>query len=268
MKFFGGIKSVGTWVGIVRNLGWLAMVVAGAIYVGAKYAGSNESVPSSVSSIALGLVAFGAGLLVGTLTMQRRMSKTAEYSWESAEYLYEFDPADILRHRQTVRITIRANKHNVEMFKNRYRWTGVGDITRPAVRSPGHTLMTEISRDRSWREYYVVFDRPLRKGAKTEIEIFQELNDVGRTFEPMLAKIIVEPIGSLKLRVIFPQAMRPAEARAIEFIRSRGGGTEWEIADEWPVPIDSNTGEAVYEMKRPKIGARYQVVWDGANYPR
>ncbi|WP_433789444.1 hypothetical protein [Actinoplanes sp. CA-252034] len=268
VNIFGKIKSVGTWVGIVRNLGWLAMAVAGVVYVVARVAGSGSAIPAVVTYTVIGLLSFGTGILVGTLTMQRRMSKTAEYSWESAEYVYRFDPDDILKHQQTVRVRIKANKHNVEMFKNRYTWTGSGNVPPPRVVSNGHSLMTEISRNGFWKYYYVVLERPLRKGATTDIEILQELHDTGRTFQSMLAKNIIEPIGELKLRVIFPPVMRPIEARAVELTRPRGGGTEWEIADECPLAVDATTGEAVYDVGKPKSGARYQIIWDSSSYPR
>jgi hypothetical protein len=268
LKIFERIKSFGTWIGVARNLGWLLMAIAGAVYLIGKYTGSG-TVPPVFSYSALGLVAFGLGLLVGTLAMMRRMSNAREYSWESAEYLYEFNADDVLKHQQTVKVTIKANKQNVEVFKNRYSWTGSGGSSPlPQLLSPGHKLITEISRDAQWKYYYVVFDRPLRKGATTELEVRQDLYDRAKTFQSMLAKDVIEPIGSLKLRVIFPPSMRPKDARAIELTRPRNGGNEWEIADECPVPVDTTTGEAVYDVGRPKTGARYQIIWNDANYPR
>ncbi|GLY04597.1 MULTISPECIES: hypothetical protein [Actinoplanes] len=260
-------------MGIARNLGWLAVVVAGAVYASVNYAISDGPIPTLVSYASTGLLTFGGGLLAGTLAMRAWIGKPAEYSWESAEYVYEFDPHDVLKQQQTVKVTIRANKNKVERFRNRYIWSGTGENPPPRVLG-GHTLVPEISRpglsawDLPWRYYYIVLDRPLNKGATADLEILQDLHDVDRTFRPTLAKTVTDPLGTLKLRVIFPPGIRPAEVRAVEWSWSKSSDGAWDISAEKAIRVDSVTGEAVYAIEKPRVGARYELIWNDEKYPR
>ncbi|GLI02946.1 hypothetical protein Pa4123_82240 [Phytohabitans aurantiacus] len=196
-------------------------------------------------------------------TMASRRHARPEYDWESAEYEYRFDKDDPRQHSQTTRITIRANRDGVELFKNRYRWTGNGksEIT---ILTPRQRLLTEwSSREAGWRYYYVMLDHPLKKGEPATIHIQHELYDSSNTFDPIVAKNVIEPLTSLKLRVIYPESLAPVSVLARERVPSRNGDPLWRDVDRQPVPTQRSAGDvvALYEPRKLTVGRRYELTW-------
>jgi hypothetical protein len=189
-----------------------------------------------------------------------------EYSWESAEYTYTFDPDDPLKQSNNIKVTIRANRHNVNLFKKRYSWTGHGSA-KLTLADSRHKLLTEMTRDSDWHYYYILLDHPLRKGARETIQIRQELYDAARVFQPLLAKDIVEPVGKLVLRVVFPANLRPTRAVAAEMAKTKHL-SEWEVVREEELEVNETTGEVSYRCDRPVTGRRYEIMWFWTKYPR
>ncbi|MEU8606665.1 hypothetical protein AB0C29_01485 [Actinoplanes sp. NPDC048791] len=260
------LKDAGTWIGVIRNLWWLLGGIAIVVIIVWRYGFRDQQYGRILLETIAIVAAFGLGALAGSYASRRRAS-VGDYEWEFADYTYSFDPADVLRHEQSVKIRIKANRHNVQLFKNRYSWTGGGKC-KVSLAGGSHKLLTEMPRDSNWKYYYVLLDHPLGKGSTTDIEIKYDLHDAEMSFQPLIAKNVVEPLKELTLRVVFPTDMRPSKAVGAEMARSHGPDDDWQIIKERTLEVHSTRSEVVYNIKTPVTGKRYQILWSWPAYPR
>ncbi|GAA4714720.1 hypothetical protein [Phytohabitans rumicis] len=244
-------------ISVFRNLWWLLLAVGGGGVVAWRLgrAGGWYLTVGTVLAV-LGVVTLAAGIV-----MMRRAS-IAPYTWESAEYVYRFDGDDPRRQVQLTKIKIRANRDDVAFFRNRYYWTGQGESRLLPLN--GHRVVAErVAMDSQRRYYYVLLDRPLNRGDTAVIQIRQELFDEERTFQPVLAKSLNEPVGRLTLRVIYPAGLEPRHVVARELVRSRNPEADWRTVHERDAEIESTgeTTEAIFVANDPRTGRRYALYW-------
>jgi hypothetical protein len=260
LREVGAVKEFSAWIGAVRNIWWL--IVAIGVVMIALWTAFQKVGPQTLLAVTL----FLTGVLTGVL-LARHRTGAGDYVWESAEYTYGFDAADPLQHTQVAKIRIKANRHNVQLFKNRYSWTGGGKFTI-TLPNGSHRLLTEMHRDLSWRYYYVLLDRPLRKGAGTTVEVRYDMYDTERSFQPLIAKDVIEPVKDLTLRVVFPDSLRPTRAVGAEMARAHSPDEEWQVLREREIDLEDATGCLTYEVPDPITGRRYQILWSWQSYPR
>jgi hypothetical protein len=257
-------RALSSWIEALRNIWGLAALFGLVAFLLLRI--SVVRYGAWPTLIVLGGLAVAAclGFAIGWFAARVRLAVN-DYSWESADYTYRFDPEDPLHHVQVARITIRANRHNVQLFRNRYWWTGVGD-SQLRVRSPQHRLLADIVRD-AWHYYYVLLEQALSKGGRTTVVVEHDLYDKDRMFQPMITKDVSEALVGLTMRVVFPAQMRPRKVLAAELVRSRDRHVYWQILKEREITVDDATGEVVFSVDRPRLGRRYRILWTWTGYP-
>jgi hypothetical protein len=248
------------FIGVLRNLWFLVLVVVGG---GGVMVWQFSRTGGWFVTVGVGLAVLGIVALIVALVLYRRAS-VAEYTWESAEYVYRFDRDDPRRQVQFTKIKIRANRDDVAFFRNRYYWTGQGE-NRLRVLGSGQRIVAEgVATDSQRRYYYVLLERPLSRGQTAIIHIRQDLFDTGHTFHPVLAKSLNEPVGELTLRVVYPTGLEPRRVVAREQVRSGNSDSGWRTVRERQVELEStgDASEAVYETSVPRVGRRYDLSWE------
>jgi len=257
-------RALSAWIEVSRNIWGLLALLGVAVFLVGRLAIAHYGVTRTLLAVALLTIVFCGGFASGVLTGSKR-SVVAEYSWESADYTYQFDRDDFLHHVQISKITIRANRQGVLLFRNRYWWTGVGRA-QLSVLSPQHKLLTELVRE-AWRYYYILLEQALSKGGSTTVVVRHDLHDTERMFQPLISKDISEPVASFTLRIIFPAALRPSRVVAAELARSKARDAYWQTVKQQEIAIHEATGEVVYSIHRPTLGRRYQISWTWTGYP-
>lgn len=186
------------------------------------------------------------------------------YRWVSAEYLYCLEDETLKCHSQIIKIRLKATRPGVNLFENKYSWTGQGEEKLPIVLSKGHILMGSYGH-RRWKYYYVYLGYELNRGEEVDVILKQELIDQVGTFEPYLAKTINESIESLKLRVLLPEKCSLTKADNCEL-----KGTEHSSKIVKKVASNRHTighegkvyHELSYEIPKPRRNRRYEIRWE------
>lgn len=262
----GWLGRVSGWVGTYRNVTWLAVIVGGgAVFLYRVGASRGPAVFwGTVLLVASLAVLLGAGLIL-------RRATRPDYRWLSADYTYQFDPADLRRQTQSIRVKIKANRDNVELFQNSYYWTGDG-TSEVRVLSHGHRLVCETqAKDSERRRYYVHLETPLSRNQEAEIRIEQDLFDERAEFRPILAKKVSEPLDKLTLTVVFPRQHTPRTMAARQMKQVRDDTAQWSHVRDDQVEWTNNatTTEAEYSPVAPQTGRRYEIEWTPwENYPK
>ena len=250
-------QQLGSRIGAYKNVGWLALLLAGAGVVAFRYAvGMGEFLLAGVSALSVTAV-----LLPAVLVLYRRLSGPA-YRWTTAEYVYRFDAADLRRQTQLIKVRIRARRNNVCCFENSYFWSGTGD-SKVRVVSPGHRFVGEAPDDDSKKRYWVHLDSPLSRGEEAEIHVEQDLFDDRRSLRPILAKRVSEPLDALVLRAVFPRVAAPAQVSARQTAYSEKARHWREVQRDDPKwQGEGSEMQISYSPARPKVGRRYEIKWD------
>ncbi|BAL91186.1 hypothetical protein AMIS_59660 [Actinoplanes missouriensis 431] len=259
------LLSFGARIGAYRNVAWLLLACGAGL---AWLVGFGLRSPYLGLSVAVLLV---SACMLGASVILFRRASTPMYRWVSAEYIYRFDAADLRRQTQTIKIRIRANRDNVNLFHNTYRWTGVGTST-VRVANGSQRICETREKISGRRHYYVHLDQPLSKGEETLIHLEQELFDASGEFEPILAKIVSSPLAKLTLKVVFPSDQAPRAIVARRSRPSRKRAESWRTIGAGGHDVDWSdngaTTEACYSPDSPKVGIRYDLRWDNwGKYP-
>jgi hypothetical protein len=180
------------------------------------------------------------------------------YRWVTAEYVYCIHEDDPKHHSQTITILLEATQRGIDHFENRYLWSAHGREEELKLISPGHTLMGPIIQRNQWKYYYVHLGHELEIGERVEVKVHQELYDENNTFEPYLAKTIVEPVDRLLLRALFPKQHLPAHCTFYEMNTS---GPANMVIRKIPSHINHHLGEVHWDISSPVFGHKYQIHW-------
>lgn len=180
------------------------------------------------------------------------------YRWIRAEYLYRIHDDDPRHHSQTITILLEAMRPGVDLFENRYLWSGKGKEEPPKIISPGATLLGPLVQRGLWKYYYVHLGRELSTGERTEVKILQELYDDEDKYEPFLAKTVIEPLDHLILRVVFPKDRPPREAVCNVGSAAVPANA---VIQRTPCQYDSESRELRWEIPEPVFGHRYEIRW-------
>ena len=180
------------------------------------------------------------------------------YRWVRAEYVYRIDDTEQQHHTQTIEIQIEAMRPQVDHFENRYLWSGSGQEDVPKVISDGHSLMGPPIRRRIWNYYYVHLGHEFTVGERQNVKIVQQLYDTNKSYEPFLAKIILEPVDYLTLRAILPRNRPPITAYHIEHSSSF---PEYNVVEQGKLNFDTVNWELRWDIPSPTLNHRYEIRW-------
>jgi len=203
---------------------------------------------------------FSLGIILGLVFAYRAFiastSLRVDVYWKSAKYVYTISD-DELDYEQIVEIEIQALRDGVESFVNKFWWTGTGEQDLRLL-SIGHFLeMPPVPRE-AWRYYKVNFGRALNAGETETVIIQQTMKDTGRTHEPILSKVVTEPLGHLILEVHPPKTRPPSKVVLYEH------ATAFVLhpVSSKVVPFDRSKWCINWEIANPKFGHTYTIRWE------
>jgi len=143
---------------------------------------------------------------------------------------------------------IESRVHSMDVFTDRYRWSGTGPATLKLTSDGGHVIEKEYERE-FWQYYDVRLSPPLKKHGTTTVESEIDCVDSGGTAKPFLSTTIEQPTERLVLRVILPSTLRPHTAIAQIY--------QHYTADAWidfeELKVDPKTGEIRWDVPKDKI---------------
>lgn len=200
-------------------------------------------------------------LIVTTVVLAYRavISSTSlrtDIYWKSARFLYTVSDNE-LDYEQVVEIEVQALRDGVESFINKYWWTGTGEQKIELLSTGPFIEMAPVARE-AWRYYRVNFGRALRSGETESVVIRQTMKDTGKTHEPILSKVVTEPLGRLILEARPPKTRTPnrvtryehATAFVLHPVRSE------------VIPFDRANWCIHWEIPRPRLGHTYTIRWE------
>lgn len=251
---------------VADTYGTALVVIALAAPV-AAVVGVVAGLRSYVSDLAAGLIVGGSlGLGLGvSLAVAIRYVRKAErtrlhgYVYDSASYVYTISDNGSEHHSHEIELELRAIRDSVRYVLQRWAWTGKGDEDPPRIVSDAHRIAAPPKLNRRWMEYHVDLGRSLARGERETIKIEQDLLDAGHEMHPFLAKVVREPIeSSLKLTMRFPSDRLP---HLVEGYTYRSGAIDAEVIEKVRVAVDRGTGQASWEVSRPRHWRRYSLEW-------
>lgn len=259
-------QRLGNRIDAYRNIAWLVGVLTATVVFVVMRFGAGWAAFALLGC----MLSTSVGMLLLAAMLFRRAT-TPAYSWVSAEYIYRFAAEDLKRQTQTIKIKIRANRDNVNLFQNSYRWTGAGSNEIKVVGDPTRRVCRTQQRISKRQYYYVHLDTPLNKGDETLIHLEQKLYDRQAEFQPLLAMKVSEPLDALTLKVVIPSYARPGVVVARQTGPVGPGQEQWRPvktgrADQ---SDDGMMFEASYSPAGPRVGRRYELNWEfWKNYPQ
>jgi len=162
---------------------------------------------------------------------------------------------DARRMQYTKRLLLRATRSGVDRYPERYAWTGTG---RESIRvSEPHYRIENHSRGGVWKHFDVCFGRTLAEGEEVEFEVTWDLEDSGGTAVPFLGTSIAEPIDILRLKVIFPDSLLPANP---VFYEKETNAARVPLRSE-ALKLDRGGNSLEKEILNPRLYRYYMISW-------
>jgi hypothetical protein len=159
-------------------------------------------------------------------------------------------------YRYSRSLTVRALHSDVDHYRSKFTWTGLGQITASAT-NPNHQIRLFDEQYGCFRVCEVHFERPLRR--KEEITFTYNLDfvDEAQAARPFLSHMAEYPIGRVILRVRFPDDGVIRECKQLTF--------ESRITDmpvsERDLPLPMNSNEVSWDIRNPRLGCKYLIRW-------
>lgn len=238
-------------MGAVQLAGALIAILATAAGAAILSAIAHWSLTWPFACLTLGLVIGSGTVFFSYLRESRGRSLLKGYRWVRASYAYTVKSA--IDHEQAVAIEIEANRPRVSYFEGRFMWTGSGDSVFD-INSPRHSV-SHLYRSGGWTHYGVNLGRELGVGDRECIRVTHVLSDSHNTFEPIVAKVIIEPIDELMLTVVLPVAPKDV----------------WRIMYSGPPPtgvprlrelLEHHGERFEWRVRSPILNCRYELRWE------
>ncbi|RAO40503.1 hypothetical protein GAR06_06249 [Micromonospora saelicesensis] len=118
--------------------------------------------------------------------------------------------------------------------------------------------------DNGWRRFYVIFNRPLRLGAKITLRYRFDLVDLSGTFRPFAARTVHERNDYLEMRVKFPEKFPPVGA-VVACMRAPSPVAD-KIMSEQKLDLDPHTNSVLLSVPKPRRKVRYSIEWSWSGY--
>jgi hypothetical protein len=154
-------------------------------------------------------------------------------------------------------ISVKARHLGVERYKNKFKWSGDGQIDVTVDCSSQSCTATLVKTlDGNWDSVRVDFSYPMNVGNELSFKLTLRMSDKGKTAKPLFQKFIddIYPNG-LTMGAVWsdpPKELKReifSSARA-EIPLGREDVLEGQISKvtQWPIP-------------RPRLGRRYRISW-------
>lgn len=163
------------------------------------------------------------------------------------------------RYEYSRKLIAEALRSGVEIYKSHFKWSGKGNIY-PRIANHRQNISISSSPVTLFDICKINFERPLREGEKLEINYSYNLEDTGNEAKPYLAHDTHDKVDKLILRVkIFTTSSPQLYSKRILMSST----SEIPILEVEEPFIDSlGYKEAVWAIKKPRLGCRYQIVWE------
>jgi hypothetical protein len=149
---------------------------------------------------------------------------------------------------------IKALKNGLDTYRDKYRWTGRGDIV---IKSGiPEQQITETVRKNVWQVYEIRLQRSLNRGDIIETEAIWELEDQANRAVPFFSATIEEPTDLLRFSLILNPSLGVREVTC-ETSTGIGSGKPF---DSFARQLDKHS-EASWEIKNPKLLYYYEMKW-------
>lgn len=259
------VKRTSDALGVLRNFIWLfaTLVAAGVVgYLGLAQHPALRTI-AVVSCAILGGLALG--YVCGQVVERRRTgslgSRIVNYTIE-----YHFDDTDPRKQKHVVTIELLALLDGLGIYEGRYGWSGTGNDTGPRiVAGDARIIIAPPAPVTGWRRYYVIFDRPLRRGKKITFKFEHDLFDSSGTFVPFLAKSLDQRIDDkLSLSLVFPRSL-PPDGSIVACVRSANPASKAVIQED-DLRYDARNKTVAFDFVKPKVGMRYSIEWAWPEY--
>lgn len=243
---FGVISGVAALGGVLFGVGLLWL--NGSLPEGAREA---------LKWVAVAMLGMALGGGIAAVVASRRLRHVARgYRWESASYHFAVLGGSPEHHRATTTVRIKATRDNIRIFENRYLWTGSGVDPLPRSLRAGQTVLSPVNFDGNFKHYFVLFSQALARGEEQEIVIEQDFQDTGGTFVPYYAKLVVEPLASLHLRVTLPHGVPVGD---VTLTVRRGLDSNAKVVTRRPGSFVGNVID--WTIEKPKLRHDYRIDW-------
>lgn len=253
------------WLQLALGLSYYAVAwghVISGLLASAGFGAAVASAFSPAMRFPLGLVAglaFAGALRVATYRMDARRralnSGLAIDHFESTYIVHENGDCELVR-----RIKATALQDDVAFFRDRFYWTGAGEITY-GVDPPSYVPTDATAMAQPWASKHITFPRPLAKGVSAEFTIRAACRRTGAPAVRVLDKTIDEIYrGIVVLRV---QLHAAAGFERHEYLTYRG-----EMPTRTHAVDGADRREHEWPIERPAILCRYSITWNYTDTPR
>jgi hypothetical protein len=235
---------------------WLVIIGAGGVVLGLfTHAINRNYITFAVAPVSISLIIWGLALW-----SKKRATEFLSHNPGLHEKLSD-STYTILRdnrYRFSKKLVVYARQGGVDHYKGKFIWSGGGPmVALPNVSAPHHVTLTRQAND-FHSVCRVDFERPLRKGEELEFTVAIELEDRNHTAKPFHAHTIYYRTDRLIIRVQLENP--PPDLRFYRRQLLASSTADMPIYEE-RVNIQNPQEELFWEVKNPRIGYRYRVIW-------
>lgn len=238
----------------------LYVVVSGCLLLGlgsgvVGLAKNNSATVALLGSVLIAVSLIGAASFVlGTAAvsympgswLMRRPAHKYKLALKELIYIYH----DETHMCCTRRFDVQALDRSVDVFTDRFRWSGTGSVAVTLKTDDGQSLDRQYDRE-FWQYYDVRFSPALKKSDIRPVRVETDVDcvDEGGTAKPFLSTTVEHPTDRLVLHVFLPAALRPRHAIAQIYEHY----TAEDPLDFEELPVDRKTGEIRWDVPKDKI---------------
>ena len=155
------------------------------------------------------------------------------------------------------RIMVKALWTGVNCYKHKFYWSGGGEIIPEAI-DPQQKIQLFKEPYGTYQVCQIDFNNPIKANKKFDFSYNLKLIDNMGSAQPFISQNIHSPINKLVLRVSFSREEGNIKTYKRRIFMSSTSDIPFR---EWELPLSSDSREACWEIPKPKIGFKYQIIW-------
>lgn len=255
MKFESAGSRLYYYLGAAYYVYHWMFIVAGSSVVTGYFVRSNVFLLAGFAAV--GVIALGGAISAVIVKSKKRLdclnpdlliTKSADtYTvLPNNEYMYEKE------------ISVKARHLGVQRYKNKFKWSGEGEIG-VSIDCPSQSCTATLIKtpDGNWDSVRVDFSYPLNVGNELSFKLTLKMVDGGKTAKPFLQKFIddIYPNG-LTMNVAWGDPPKELKREIFSSARSEIALGREDVLGE---QISKTTQ---WRIARPRFGRRYRISWN------